>query len=156
MTIALDDLISPEGVIFDLRGANKRAILFALSAQAARLGGQDENFVTDIILAREALGSTGFGAGTAIPHGRVATLPRIIAVVAKLAVPVDYAALDGLPVDLVVLMLAPAGAGADHLKALAQISRALRDRDFCDRLRGSASADALYAQLIGDARSEAA
>lgn len=156
MTIALDDLIAPEGVMFDLRGANKRAILLALSAQAARLGGQDENFVADIILAREALGSTGFGVGTAIPHGRMATLPRIIAVVAKLAVPVDYAALDGLAVDLIVLMLAPAGAGADHLKVLARISRALRDREFCDRLRGSASADALYAQLVGDARSEAA
>jgi len=122
------------------------------------LSGQDEAYVAEVIFAREALGSTGFGAGTAIPHGRLATLPRIVAVLAKLSVPVDYAALDGLPVDLVVLMLAPAGAGANHLKALARVSRALRDRDFCDKLRGSASADALYALVVGDgaARSKAA
>jgi len=156
--IALADLIAPAGVMFGLHAGNKRALLLALAAKAATLSGQDEAYVAEVIFAREALGSTGFGAGTAIPHGRLATLPRIVAVLAKLSVPVDYAALDGLPVDLVVLMLAPAGAGANHLKALARVSRALRDRDFCDKLRGSASADALYALVVGDgaARSKAA
>jgi PTS system nitrogen regulatory IIA component len=154
--IALGDLIAPAGVVFDLHAANKRGLLLALAARAAALSGQDEGYVAEVILAREALGSTGFGAGTAIPHGRLETLPRIVAVIAKLDVPVDYAALDGLPVDLVVLMLAPTGAGAEHLKALARVSRALRDRDFCAKLRGSASADALYALVAGEARSEAA
>ena len=154
--IALGDLIAPSGVVFGLQAANKRALLMALAAHAARLTGQDEGYVAEVILAREALGSTGFGAGTAIPHGRLETLPRIVAVIAKLSVPVDYAALDGLPVDLVVLVLAPTGAGAEHLKALARVSRALRDRVFCDKLRGSASADALYALVVGDAQSEAA
>jgi len=154
--IALGDLIAPSGVVFGLHAANKRALLMALATHAARLTGQDEGHVAEVILAREALGSTGFGAGTAIPHGRLETLPRIVAVIAKLSVPVDYAALDGLPVDLVVLVLAPTGAGAEHLKALARVSRALRDCVFCDKLRGSASADALYALVVGDAQSEAA
>lgn len=156
MTIALGDLIARDGIVFDLHASNKRTVLAALAARAAKIGNQDAGMVAEVILAREALGSTGFGAGTAIPHGRLATLPRIIAIVAKLATPVEYAALDGLPVDLVVLMLAPSGAGADHLKALARVSRALRDRDFCEKIRGSASADALYALVVGDARSEAA
>lgn len=154
--IALGDLIAPAGTVFGLHVANKRALLQTLAAKAAAISGQDEAHVAEVILAREALGSTGFGAGTAIPHGRLETLPRIVAVIAQLATPVDYAALDGLPVDLVVLMLAPAGAGAEHLKALARVSRALRDRDFCDKLRGSSSADALYALVAGDSRSEAA
>ena len=156
MTTTLGDLIAPAGVMFDLHAANKRGVLLALSSRAAALGGQDAGYVAEVIFAREALGSTGFGASTAIPHGRLETLPRIVAVIAKLATPVDYAALDGLPVDLVVMMLAPAGAGAGHLKALARVSRALRDRDLCDKLRGCASADALYALVAADAQSQAA
>lgn len=153
---ALGDLIAPAGVMFDLHAANKRGVLTALAGQAARLTGQDAAVIAGVILEREALGSTGFGAGTAIPHGRLGSITRIVAVVAKLAAPVDYAALDGLPVDLVVLMLAPAGAGAEHLKALARVSRALRDQDLVGKLRGSASADALHALISGDTRSEAA
>ena len=156
MSGALGDLIRPDGVVFDLAGANKRAVLAALSARAAALAGRDAAEVTAVILEREALGSTGFGAGTAIPHGRLADLSGIVAVATRLSVPVDYAALDGLPVDLIVLMLAPVAAGADHLKALARVSRALRDMAFCARLRGAASADAFYALLAGDVRSAAA
>lgn len=154
--IALGDLITPDGVMYNLHSPNKRGVLLDLIAQAARISGHDVEPIEDVIFAREALGSTGFGAGTAIPHGRPATLSHMVVVIAKLAAPVDYAALDGLPVDLVVLMLAPAGAGADHLRALARISRALRDREFCDKLRGTSSSDALYALVAGDARREAA
>ncbi len=153
---ALGDLIAPAGVVFGAAGANKRAVLEALSARAATLARRDPGDVARVILEREALGSTGFGAGTAIPHGRLADLGGIVAVAARLATPVDYAALDGLPVDLVVLMLAPAGAGAEHLKALARISRALRDAAFCTKLRGAQSADAMYAILAGDVGREAA
>ena len=154
-TIDLGDLIAPAGVVFGLHAANKRALLTALAAHVARLTGQDADAIAAVILAREALGSTGFGAGTAIPHGRLPGITRIVAVVAKLDVPVDYAALDGAPVDIVVLMLAPTTAGADHLKALARVSRMLRDADLVGKLRGSASADALYA-LIASEHSRAA
>ncbi len=156
MSGALGDLIAPDGVVFDLAGTNKRAVLAALSGRAAALAGRDPAEVTEVILEREALGSTGFGAGTAIPHGRLAGLDGIVAVAARLGVPVDFAALDGLPVDLIVLMLAPVAAGAEHLKALARVSRALRDAAFCARLRGATSADAFYAVLAGDVRSAAA
>lgn len=155
MMTDLGQFVSPAGVVFGLHAPNKRALLTALAAHAARLTGQDAAAIADVILAREALGSTGFGAGTAIPHGRHPAIPRIVAVIAKLDMPIDYAALDGAPVDLVVLMLAPVAAGADHLKALACVSRALRDADLVGKLRGSASADALYA-LIAAERSRAA
>ena len=154
--IALGDLIGPAGVVVDLAGTTKRVVLEALAARAAGLAGRAAHEVSAVILEREALGSTGFGAGTAIPHGRLAGLGGIVAVAARLAQPVDFAALDGLPVDLIVLMLAPVDAGADHLKALARVSRALRDPAFCGRLRGAASADAFYALLAGDVRSAAA
>ena len=153
---ALGDLVGRDGVVFDLPASNKRAVVEGLGRQAAILAGIDANVVTNVILEREALGSTGFGAGTAIPHGRLPGLSRIIAVAAKLAKPVDFAALDGLPVDLVVLMLAPIAGGGDHLKALARVSRALRDAGFCARLRGAASADSFYAVLAGSSQSAAA
>ena len=153
---ALGDLIAPAGVVFDLAGTTKRAVLEALSGRAAVLANRDPTEVTAVILEREALGSTGFGAGTAILHGRLPGLAGIVAVAARLAIPVDFAALDGLPVDLIVLMLAPVAAGADHLKALARVSRALRDAGLCARLRGAVSGDAFYAVLAGDVRSAAA
>ncbi len=152
----LGDLIAPASVAFGLTGATKRVVLAALSARAAALAGRDVAEVTGVILEREALGSTGFGAGTAIPHGRLAGLGAIVAVAAKLATPIDFAALDGLPVDLVILMLAPTGAGAEHLKALARVSRALRDAALCGKLRGAATGEAFYALLVGERRSEAA
>ena len=152
----LEDLILPDGVLYDVHAANKRQLLGTLSAHAARLTGHDESHILDIVLERERLGSTGFGSGTAIPHGKLGQLNRVSVVFAKLATPVDFDALDAQPVDLVALMLAPLGAGADHLKALARISRALRDRALVAKLRGSASADALGALLTGDPQSRAA
>ncbi len=145
----LGDLIGAAAVAFACPARDKAGVIDDLSARAAALCGRDAAEVTAVIRAREALGSTGFGAGTAIPHGRLAGLGSIVAVAARLATPVDFSALDGLPVDLVVLMLAPEGAGADHLKALARVSRALRDPALCAMLRGAASADAFYAVLAG-------
>lgn len=150
------DLIAPSGVLHDVAAGNKRQLLGTLAARAARLTGHDEAVILDVILEREMLGSTGFGAGTAIPHGRLDRLGRVVAIVARLGVPIDFDALDGQPVDLVVMMLAPTGAGADHLKALARVSRALRDRELVAKLRGAVSADALYALLAGDPQSRAA
>ncbi len=154
--IQLGDLIAPDGIVFDLAATTKADILDRLAVLAAGLARRDAGEVTRVIHDREALGSTGFGAGTAIPHGRLPDLSGIVAVAARLATPVAYAALDGLPVDLVILMLAPSGAGADHLKALARISRAMRDVAFCTTLRGAGSPDAFYDILAGARRSEAA
>lgn len=155
MAIALGDLIARDGIVFDLSSGNKRGVVTALAERAAAIARVDAATVVDVILSREALGSTGFGAGTAIPHGRLPGLSRIVTVAARLATPVDFAALDSLPVDLVVLMLAPSNAGADHLKALARVSRALRDAAFCAKLRGAMSADAFYAVLAAELRSAA-
>jgi PTS system nitrogen regulatory IIA component len=98
---------------------------------------------------REKLGSTGFGGGIAIPHGRLDGLKRVCGVFARLSKPVDFAAVDELPVDLVFMLLSPTGAGAEHLKALACVSRKLRDRGFAAKLRGAGSNDAVYALLTG-------
>jgi len=98
---------------------------------------------------RERLGSTGIGNGIAIPHGKLARLERLFGVFARLERPIDFEALDGQPVDLVFLLLAPEGAGADHLKALARIARLLRDSEVAQKLRESRDADALYAVIAG-------
>ena len=152
----LDDLIPPGGVLYNVAASNKLSLLKLLSAHAAALTGHDPGMVMELIAKRERLGTTGFGGGTAIPHARLTPLAGVVAVVAKLATPVDFEALDGEPVDIVVLMLAPAGAGADHLKALARVSRVLRDRDVVGKLRSSRSAEALLAILTADQQSRAA
>jgi nitrogen PTS system EIIA component len=105
--------------------------------------------ITHALTERERLGSTGFGKGVAIPHGKVEGLSRVFGYFARLAQPIDFHAVDGMPVDLVFLLLSPPDAGADHLKALAQVSRMLRDRHTVDKLRGARSKDAIYALLAG-------
>lgn len=103
--------------------------------------------IATILMERERLGSTGVGHGVAIPHGRFAELNKICGIFAKLEKPVNYDALDNQPVDLVFLLLVPEEAGASHLKALAKISRVLRDQSVCEKLRGTDSGDAIYAIL---------
>ncbi len=153
---AIDDLIPPGGVLYDLAAANKLSLLKQLSSHAAALTGHDPAVVFELIAERERLGTTGFGGGTAIPHAKLAALPGVVAVIARVAAPVDFEALDGEPVDIVVLMLAPIGAGADHLKALARVSRVLRDRDLVAKLRNCGSADALLTILTRSQQSRAA
>lgn len=143
----LSDFLAPEAVVADLKASNKKQLLHQLTARAAGLAGLDEAQIYEVILGRERLGSTGFGGGVAIPHGKLAGLPRLFGLFAKLQAPVDYDAIDHQPVDLVFLLLAPEGAGADHLKALARVSRTFRDRELVEKLRGSTSPDALYAML---------
>lgn len=150
------DLLTPAGVIANLRAANKRQALQEMAKRAAALTGKNERAVFDVLLERERLGTTGIGHGTAIPHGRMPDLPQICAVFARLEKPIDFAAIDNQPVDLIFLLLTPAGAGADHLKALARLSRLLRDTAMCDKLRGTDRADALYALLTDRAASHAA
>ncbi len=143
------DLLSLDGVADALKAASKKQALQELSAIAAAQTAHDERAILDTLLARERLGSTGVGRGVAIPHGKLAGLARISAVFARLREPIEFDAVDGRPVDLVCLLLAPESAGSDHLKALALVSRLLRDERVCARLRGADSAEALYAVLAG-------
>jgi PTS system nitrogen regulatory IIA component len=145
--LEISDLITPETVIPALKVTSKKQALQELSRLSAEITGLDERTVFEILVERERLGTTGVGAGVAIPHGKHAGLDRLYGLFARLEQPVDYDSIDEQPVDLIFLLLAPEAAGADHLKALARVSRKLRDPDTCEKLRGSESADALYALL---------
>jgi PTS system nitrogen regulatory IIA component len=146
----LADLVAPGGVLVAARVPTKKALFALLAERAAALSGIPAAVVIDAVLEREKLGTTGFGGGVAIPHGRVDGLTRPQAVVARLDPPVPYDALDGAPVDLAVLLLTAADHGAEHLKTLARLSRALRDRPLLAKLRGAAGADAMFAVLSGE------
>ncbi|HUC67471.1 MAG TPA: PTS IIA-like nitrogen regulatory protein PtsN [Stellaceae bacterium] len=150
------DILTPAGVIANLRAANKRQALQELAKRAAQLTGKHERTIFEVLLERERLGTTGIGHGTAIPHGRMPDLLQLHALFARLEKPIDFEAIDGQPVDLIFLLLTPATSGADHLKALARISRLLRDKTICEKLRGTDRADALYALLTDRAASHAA
>ncbi|MBQ0817206.1 MAG: PTS IIA-like nitrogen regulatory protein PtsN [Methyloceanibacter sp.] len=143
----LGDLISPEAVLRSLKPKSKKQLLEELSARAARISGLPERDIFDVLWQREQLGSTGLGQGVAIPHGKLGGLKQIVGLFAQLSEPVEFDAVDGEPVDIVFLLLAPEGAGADHLKALARISRLLRERGSVEKLRASKDAAALYAVL---------
>ena len=142
------DLITPRSVVAQLRATNKKQALQELARRAAALTGLQERTIYDVLIERERLGSTGIGMGIGIPHGRLSGLDTLCGIFARLDRPVPFDSIDGQPVDLIFLLLAPEGAGADHLKALARVSRLLRDRNVCEKLRGTDSADALYALLI--------
>jgi nitrogen PTS system EIIA component len=152
----ISDVLTPAGVIANLRATNKRQALQELARRAAGLTERPERAIFEVLLERERLGTTGIGGGTAIPHGRLADLPRICGLFARLEKPIDFEAIDNQPVDLIFLLLTPAGAGADHLKALARVSRLLRDKAVCEKLRGTDNADALYALLVDRTASHAA
>src|SRR5437667_5595350 len=143
----LADLVAPNAILPALKVNGKKQALQELAAKAAELSGQNERTIFEILLQREKLGSTGVGNGIAIPHGKLPKLGKLFGLFARLERPVDFEALDGQPVDLVFLLLAPEGAGADHLKALARVARLLRDPDVARKLRESRDAEALYAVL---------
>jgi PTS system nitrogen regulatory IIA component len=143
----LTDLVSPNAVIPALKANNKKQALQEIAAKAAELTGQSDRAIFEILLQREKLGSTGVGNGVAIPHGKLSKLGHVFGLFARLDRPIDFEALDSQPVDLVFLLLAPEGAGADHLKALARVARLLRDPEVARKLRESSNAEALYAVL---------
>ena len=154
--MSLADLIIQDAVLPALKVNSKKQLLQELSAKAAEVTGLSEREVFDVILQRERLGSTGVGNGIAIPHGKLTSINEIIGVFARLPEPVDFEALDDQPVDLVFLLLAPEGAGADHLKALSRIARVLRDGEMVTKLRQTESAPAIYAFLTDSPTSNAA
>jgi PTS system nitrogen regulatory IIA component len=143
----LIDLVAPNAILPALKVNNKKQALQELAAKAAALTGENERAIFEILLQREKLGSTGVGNGIAIPHGKLPNLAKLFGLFARLDRPIDFEALDGQPVDLVFLLLAPESAGADHLKALARVARLLRDPDIAHKLRASRDAEALYAVL---------
>lgn len=152
----MQDLLSENAVIASLRATSKKQVLQELAQKAAEITGQPERAVFDVLLERERLGTTGVGRGIAIPHGRLPRLTRVHGVFARLERPVDFDAIDDQPVDLIFMLLAPEDAGADHLKALARVSRLLRNEDLCQRLRGCDTAASIYALLSMHERANAA
>jgi PTS system nitrogen regulatory IIA component len=150
------DLLTPESVIPALRATSKKQALQDLAKRAAEITGLSERAVFDVLLERERLGTTGVGRGIAIPHGKFTGIDRIHGMFARLERPIDFEAIDDRPVDLIFLLLAPQSAGADHLKALARVSRLLRDNAVCDKLRAARGADAMYALLTSEPATHAA
>ena len=152
----ISDLLTPDAVIAKMHATSKKQALQELAKRAADLVGEHERVVFDVLLERERLGTTGVGNGIAIPHGKLPDIKELFGLFARLDDPVDFDAIDEQPVDLVFLLLAPEGAGADHLKALARVSRLLRDKSVCEKLRGADQTDAIYALLTDTAKSHAA
>jgi PTS system nitrogen regulatory IIA component len=151
-----DLLPGPDAVLASVKASGKKALLAELASRAAALYAFDERRLFDRLLGRERLGSTGIGGGIAIPHGRMASLTKPCGLFARLAQPIDFDSIDERPVDIVFLLVAPEGAGADHLKALARVSRLLRDRPLVEKLRATESADALYALLVETIQTQSA
>ncbi|RMG09394.1 MAG: PTS IIA-like nitrogen-regulatory protein PtsN [Planctomycetota bacterium] len=152
----LADLIAPEAIVPRLKVSSKKQALQELAKRAAHLTGLPERTIFEVLSERERLGTTGVGHGVAIPHGKLPQLQRLHALFARLEAPIDFDAIDEQPVDLICVLLAPETAGADHLKALARVSRLLRDRAMCEKLRGADSAEAIHALISESAKSHAA
>ncbi len=151
--MTLESIIDRHSVLANVKAQNKKQLLGELSQALAGIVAIDQRVIFETLLTREKLGSTGIGGGIAIPHGKVPTLNRVYGLLARLAAPIDFESVDGQPVDLVFVLLAPEHAGADHLKALAKISRLLRDPAVVAKLRGTQEAEGLYAILTEPAAS---
>ena len=152
----LSDFLDFDAIKTALPGGNKRSLLQQLANAAAQRVNVDPSVVLASLTEREQLGSTGFGQGVAIPHGKIEGLTRIYGMFARVGEPVDYKAIDGRPVDLVFLLLSPPDAGAEHLKALAAVSRVTRNSATLAKMRGARSRDALAAVLLGADERDAA
>ncbi|MCH8684059.1 PTS IIA-like nitrogen regulatory protein PtsN [Pedomonas mirosovicensis] len=152
----LADLLVPGAVFAGVKASSKKQLLSHLAAQASKLIGLDERRILEAILERERLGSTGLGGGVAIPHAKLPSLQSVVGLFMQLETPIDFDSLDGKPVDLIFLLLAPEDAGAEHLRALASVSRLFRDQAAVAKLRGSSTSDALYALLASHGQQKAA
>ncbi len=143
----LTELISPRAIVPALKVAGKKQLMQELAHRAAELTGVNEREIFETLMQRERLGSTAIGKGIAIPHCKLPGLSRLYGLFARLDRPLDFQSPDGRPVDLVFLLLAPEGAGADHLQALARVARLLRDEETVMKLRESRDAEAIFAVL---------
>lgn len=145
--MSLESLLTRDAVICDLKTSSKKQLMQELARLAAERSEIDEQTIYSALLERERLGATSVGNGVAIPHARLPNLENVSGIFVRLSQPVDYDAADDQPVDLIFLLLAPEAANAEHLRALAKISRMFRKEDFRESLRGADGADALYLML---------
>jgi PTS system nitrogen regulatory IIA component len=141
------DIISKDAVLDNIQAGTKRELIQKLSEHIASVCGLDERSIFDAVWERENLGSTGYGEGVAFPHARIEGLNKVCALFARLDVAVDFDSLDGKPVDLIFLLVSPENSGADHLTALASLSRILKTEGSCEKLRKARSVDEIYAIL---------
>ena len=146
----IGDLLAPQGVVLRGGASSKRQALHAVAEAAAQALGLDEGRVFDALLEREALGSTGLGSGVAVPHARLSGIERVTGVFVRLDTPVAYDAVDDRPVDLMFALFAPPKDGAEHLRALAAVSRALRSSELREQLRQARTTDAVSALFVRD------
>ncbi len=156
LNMEMTDLIDPGSVVANLRVTSKKQALQELAKRAAELTAQPEWAIFDVLIERERLGTTGVGNGIAIPHGKLPSLDRLYVLFARLETPIEFDAIDERPIDLICVLLAPETEGADHLKALARVSRLLHDRAICEKLHGADSTDAIHALLTESMASHAA
>jgi PTS system nitrogen regulatory IIA component len=154
--IMIQELISPRGILARLDATAKKQVLQDMAAFAAPLAALEGPAVFDVLWEREKLGTTGVGAGIAIPHGKLAGITQVQGFFARLTQPIAFDAIDDKPVDLVFLLLAPAEAGADHLHALATVSRLLRDTRLCEAIRGAKDEASIYRLLTETPTAQAA
>jgi len=152
----LSDIIAIDRIDAGITASNKKGLFQQLAIAAGRKAGVPAKEIVAVLNAREKQGSTGFGGGVAVPHGKIEGLPSVFGYFARLTAPVAFQSVDDLPVDLIFLILSPPDAGADHLKALASVSRALRDRNTVAKLRGARSRDAIFALLTATETQHAA
>ena len=143
----IGDIVGVNNVIVGLRVGDKTQLLRELARRAALALSLDQRLILDALQAREDLGSTGLGKGFALPHARLDALSQFFALFVRLARPIDFAAIDDRPVDLVILLLTPANAGNQHLATLAALSRPLRDEAFVRRIRQAPDAAAVHSLL---------
>jgi PTS system nitrogen regulatory IIA component len=152
----LSDILTDRAIDADMVAANKKGLFQQLASAAAKQTGLPAKTIAAGLMAREKIGSTGFGGGTAIPHAKIEGLDAVFGYFARLEIPLDFQSIDNMPVDLVFLLLSPPDAGAEHLKALARVSRIFRDAPAVAKLRGARSRDAIYALLTGEEARDAA
>lgn len=152
----IEELLDRRAVTPKVSAPSKRHALSLVAETAARRFGLDAGEVLEALMTREQAGSTGVGGGVAVPHARLRDLDRMRGIFVRLESPVEFDAVDGRPVDLLFALLAPTDAGSEHLRALARVSRLLRQRDLRDQLRQAHTPDAIYALLAQPARSSAA
>jgi PTS system nitrogen regulatory IIA component len=148
----IGDLIDRAAIVPRATAATKRKALATIAEIAARNLGFDQGKILDALIAREELSSTGVGYGVAAPHARIEGLPRMRGLFVRLEQPVAFDAIDDQPVDLIFALFAPKDAGAEHLRALARVSRMLRQPELREQLRHARSADAIHALLVQETR----
>ena len=152
----IDDILSADRIVTSLEAGSKKHAIQELAGTAAAQTGLEEHEIFAVLMERERLGTTGVGSGIAIPHGKMVALDNLFGCFARLDNPVDFDAVDGEPVDLIFLLLAPESAGAEHLKALARISRVLRNNALCEKLRSTTTPERIFSLLTQSAQSHAA